>query len=97
MIIAVNMIDKKEKINSFLIILLIGSVISALSHIVFVKQRISAMALSSEDIHLFRIIAFRNPGLWLLLAGIFYLPKNFCLFQVVSLLCNDVHAKNIRE
>ncbi|MDH5716434.1 MAG: hypothetical protein OEZ22_02215 [Spirochaetia bacterium] len=82
MIIAVNIIDKEEKINLFLLVLFIGSLASALNHIIFVQEKISLSEVSSHDINLYRTIAFRNPGLWILLTGLFYLPKNLPINRI---------------
>ncbi len=73
-IIAATLVDKKDKVKPLLLALFLGSLVSVFEHFFFVQSRMSLYQLSG-NIGQFRTIAFRSPGLWLLLAGLIWLPE----------------------
>lgn len=74
-VIAATMVDDKDKVRPFLLALFIGSLVSAVEHILFVQARIPIFVKASYDISVIRTIAFRSPGVWFLLAGLVWLPE----------------------
>ena len=74
-VIAATLVDNKNKVRPLLLALFLGSLVSVFEHFFFVHSRMSMYQLSAEDIGQFRTIAFRSPGLWLLLAGLIWLPE----------------------
>jgi hypothetical protein len=72
---AATMVDEEKKVKMLLIAILLGSIISSLQHIIFVKSRMETFILMGDSVGVFRTFAFSNPGLWLLLAGIVWMPK----------------------
>ncbi len=73
-IIAATMVDKKDKVRPLLLALFLGSLVSVFEHFFFVQSRMSLYQLYG-DIGQFRTITFHSPGLWLLLAGLVWLPE----------------------
>jgi len=69
-IIAATMVDNKSKLKLLLLVLFLGSVVSVVQHIIFVRSNIEMYELTGGDIGQFRTLTFRNPGLFFLLAGI---------------------------
>lgn len=67
--------DDEKKVKPLLIAILFGSLFSVLQHILFVTSRIEMYVMPEIDIGHFRTLAFSNPGIWLLLAGIVWIPK----------------------
>lgn len=82
-IIAATMVDKKDKVRPLLLTLFLGSLVSVFEHFFYVQSRMSLYQLSAGDIGQFRTIAFRSPGLWLLLAGLVWLPETKILKRPV--------------
>ena len=74
-VIAATLVDHETKVRPFLVVLFWGAVVSAVQHIIFVKSRIPVY-LDRESIAVLRTITFRSPGLWLLLAGLIWLPDS---------------------
>jgi hypothetical protein len=74
--------------------LLLGSVVSAIAHILFVKSRIPFFMLYG-DIGQFRTISFRSPGLWLLLAGLIWLPNIQTMKRPVLLVVGMLFAVSV--
>jgi len=84
-IISATLVDKRYKVKEFLLAVFIGSIFSAVEHIVFVQSRL-VEALAQDNITFIRTISFRSPGLWLLLAGIIWVPRISYLKRPLMLL-----------
>lgn len=72
-IISAAVVDDEKKVKQLLITLFLGSIVSAVEHIVYVRAYIDFY--SPENISAIRTIAFRSPGLWLLLSVLIWQPK----------------------
>jgi hypothetical protein len=98
-IIAATVVDRKEKVRPLLVALLAGSVISAFEHLIFVRARIDIYGSSLQH---FRSIAFRNPGIFFVLASLIWIPKikdrdkiiviSSCILFVISMLLNQTRS-----
>jgi hypothetical protein len=73
-IIAATMVNDEKKAKSLLIVLFWGSVISAIEHIIYVKA-LTPDFLLYGNLGIIRSIAFRNPGLWILLSCLVWMPN----------------------
>ncbi|MDH4027217.1 MAG: hypothetical protein OEU95_00100 [Nitrospirota bacterium] len=74
-IIAATMVDNNKKVRYLLLALFLGSIVSAVEHIVFVRSAIEHSRFSINNVGEFRTIAYRSPGIWFLLASLVWLPK----------------------
>ncbi|MFC1850235.1 hypothetical protein ACFL27_08595 [candidate division CSSED10-310 bacterium] len=81
-VIAATLVDEKNKVRPFLIAVLVGSVVSAIEHIYFIISHTQDF-LSTSSIREIRTIAFRSPGIWLLPAGIIWLPKAKFTYRIL--------------
>lgn len=94
-VIGATMVDDERKVRQLLIALFLGSAVSAVEHVLFVRSLVDHHASTSFDIGQFRTIAFRSPGVWFLLAGIIWLPKIKGINRIVMLGAGALFAVSV--
>lgn len=65
----------EERIETLMYALFWGSVLSGIQHIAFAIDALDALASGPQSLEELRNMAFRSPGIWLLLAGAVWLPR----------------------
>ncbi|MFZ2171687.1 MAG: O-antigen ligase family protein [Methylococcaceae bacterium] len=93
-VIAATMVNNKEKTRLLLLALFFGSIVSAFEHILFVRNVINELS-SDVGIEQIRTIAFRSPGLWLLLSSIVWMPKMKGLSRKILIIGGSLFALSV--